>query len=140
MGLLIFAVLALLGPWIASIFSDDAEVIRFVTFYFRIVALSYGFYGILNVTSAIFNGLQLPLLSLRLMTVKTLLFTIPPLLMASYVGVTAILIVLAASNILAGIYAGFEMRKSERKFGRPIANASPLKDIWQDIAGLFSRT
>lgn len=137
MGVVIFAILAILGPRIAAIFSDDPDVIRFVTFYFRIVALSYGFYGILNVTSAIFNGLQLPLLSLRLMLVKTIIFTVPPLIIASYISVTAILVALALGNILAGIYAGYEMRRSERKFGRPIADVNPAKDILQDFKRLL---
>ena len=41
LGVLLFALLALLGPTIARIFSDDPDVISFVSLYFKIVAISY---------------------------------------------------------------------------------------------------
>ena len=52
-----FGALALLGPYIARVFTKDTEIIRFVSVYFKIVAVSYGFQGNVGVNVAIFNGL-----------------------------------------------------------------------------------
>ncbi len=138
LGILLFGVLALLGPMIARIFSDDPEVIRFVGLYFKIVALSYGFQGIVNVTVAIFNGLQIPRTALRIMLVRTFAIVFPLLLVGSFLGLWWLLGALALGNVLSAIYAGLVMRRSQRKWKRPIADASPLADILGDIRRLFS--
>jgi putative MATE family efflux protein len=135
-GALLFIVLVFAGPWIARIFSDDAEVIRLVGLYFKIIAISYGFMGILNVTISIFNGLQLSATSLKIMSVRTFIIVIPLIYIGSLFGVLWLLVGLAAGNIIAAFYAGYEMRKSMRKWNRPIANAKPWKDIWGDIKRL----
>ena len=138
LGILLFGVLALLGPTIARIFSDDPEVVRFVGLYFKIVALSYGFQGIVNVTVAIFNGLQMPGTALRIMLVRTFIIVFPLLAVGSILGLWWLLGALALGNVLAAVYAGLLMRKSQRKWNRPIANASPLADILGDIRRLVS--
>ena len=125
-GLLFFLILAAFGPAIGRVFSDDPAVVSFVGLYFKIVAISYGFVGIMNVTSAIFNGLQMPGKSLRIMLVKTILFTVPLLIIASFISVTAVLVALAAGNILAGVYAGVLMRRDLREHNRPLADVNPL--------------
>lgn len=71
LGNLLFGMLALLGPAVARIFPDDPEVVRFVGLYFKIVAFSFGFLGIVNVTVAIVNGLQMPGTAMRIMLVRT---------------------------------------------------------------------
>ncbi|WP_412563796.1 MATE family efflux transporter [Thalassobius sp. MITS945101] len=139
MGAALWIVLALSGPSLAQIFSDDPVVVRFVTLYFRIVALSYGFVGLINVTSAIFNGLQLPRQSLKISLVKALVFTVPVLLIAAPFGIVAVLVGLSFGNIAAGIYAGRVMRASERKYNRPIAEDSILGEALKDIRRLFGR-
>ena len=137
LGVALFAVLALLGPVIAGIFSDDPDVIRFVSLYFKIVAISYGFQGILNVSVAIFNGLQMPGTALRLMTVRTFVIVFPLLFVGAQMGLWWILLALAAGNILAAIYATRLVRKSQRDYGRPIANANPISDILSDLRRLL---
>ena len=139
MGAALWIVLALSGPYLAQIFSDDPVVVRFVTLYFRIVALSYGFVGLINVTSAIFNGLQLPRQSLKISLVKALVFTVPVLLIAAPFGIVAVLVGLSFGNIAAGIYAGRLMRASERKYNRPIADDSIFGEALKDIRRLFGR-
>ncbi len=137
LGFGLFVTLAVFGPWIARIFSGDPDVVSFVGLYFRIVAVSYGFQGILNVTAAIFNGLQMQGISLRIMLAKTFAITFPLLLIASFFGIPAILGALALGNALSGIYASVEMRQSARKWNRPIADASPWRDIRADLASIF---
>ena len=137
LGLVLFTVLALLGPHIAKVFSGDPAVIRFVGLYFKIVAFSYGFQGIVNVTVAIFNGLQLPETALRIMAVRTFVIVFPLLFVGSIFGLTWLLVALALGNILAAIYAARVMRKSQRKWDRPIANANPIADILGDLRAVF---
>lgn len=137
MGILLFGVLALLGPYIARIFSEDPDVIRFVSLYFKIVAVSYGFQGIVSVTAAIFNGLQLPGTALKLMAIRTFAIVFPLLLIGAQLGLWWILVALAFGNMLSALYAGRLMRASERKWNRPIANANPLADIYNDIRRSF---
>ena len=139
LGVVLFAVLALLGPVIAGTFSDDPQVIRFVSLYFKIVAISYGFQGILNVTVAIFNGLQMPGTALRLMTIRTFLIVFPLLFIGAQIGLWWILIALAGGNILSAIHAARLMRKSQRDHDRPIADANPVLDIFSDLRRLFGR-
>ena len=139
MGLVLFIVLALAGPWIARIFSDDPEVVGFVGLYFKIVALCYGFQGIVNVTVALFNGLQLPGTSLRIMAVRTFVIVFPLLAVGAWFGLWGILAGLAFGNILAALYAGRVFRQSARKWNRPIADADPLADILADIGSLARR-
>lgn len=134
-----FTILALLGPKIAMVFSDDPEVIRIVGLYFKIVAVSYGFQGIVNVSVAIFNGLQLPETALRIMVVRTFFIVFPLLLFGSLLSLTWLLVALAVGNILAAIYAARVMRKSQRKWGRPIADANPFADILSDVSALKRR-
>ena len=55
----------------------DETVQHYVTLYVRIVAISYASAGLLAVTSSIFNGVQIPGESLRILTVKTFAFTAP---------------------------------------------------------------
>lgn len=138
-GVLLFGVLALAGPWIARIFSDDPVVIRFVGLYFKIVALSYGFQGIVNVTVAIFNGLQLPNVALRIMIIRTFFIVFPLLLAGSFLGLWWLLAALTLGNILAAFYAGRKMRQSQRKWDRPIAEASVVLDILADFKKLLGR-
>lgn len=139
-GALLFIVLVFAGPWIAHIFSDDPEVIRLVGLYFKIIAISYGFIGILNVTISIFNGFQLSATSLKIMSVRTFIIVIPLVYIGSLFGIIWLLVGLATGNILAAVYAGHEMKKSMRKWNRPIAHANPRKDIWADIKRLINYT
>lgn len=135
-GGILLVVLALLGPAIARIFSDDPEVIRFVSFYFKFVAVSYGFQGILNVTVAILNGLQMPGTALRLMAIRTFVIVFPLLLIGAQLGLWWILAALTLGNVIAAIYAGRLMRAITRKYDRPIAGSDPFKDIIGDIRSL----
>ncbi|WP_114286703.1 MATE family efflux transporter [Candidatus Halocynthiibacter alkanivorans] len=139
LGVLLFVILALLGPSVARIFSDDPDVVRFVGLYFRIVAVSYGFQGIVNVTVAVFNGLQMPGTALKLMGIRTFFIVFPFLFVGSLLGQWWILIALTVGNVLAAVLAARLMRGSQKKWNRPIADASPWADIRKDVVGLFQR-
>ena len=137
LGVILFALLAVLGPSIARIFSDDPDVIGFVSLYFKIVAISYGFQSIVNVTVAILNGLQMPGAALRFMAIRTLAIVFPLLLIGARLGLWWILAALTIGNIIAAIYAARVMRKVERKYNRPIALNNRVAEIMKDIRKLF---
>jgi len=138
LGILLFGTLALLGPTIATIFSDDPAVIEFVSVYFKIVAVSYSFQGLVAVTVAIFNGLQMPRVALKIMLIRTFALVFPLLFIGSTLGLWWILAGLAAGNIFAAIYAAHLMRQSERTWNRPTANAKPWLEMRQDLRKLLA--
>lgn len=137
LGVLLFALLALLGPTIARIFSDDPDVINFVSLYFKIVAISYGFQSLVNVTVAILNGLQMPGSALRLMAIRTFAIVFPLLLIGAQLGLWWILTALTISNVIAAIHAARVMRNVERTYDRPIAGNNRIALIMKDIRKLI---
>jgi putative MATE family efflux protein len=58
MVLLVFLIAAF--P-VAGAFNDDPDVVRVTALYLSIVAVSYGFLGIVNLTAASFNGIKKPM-------------------------------------------------------------------------------
>ncbi|MEM9629808.1 MAG: MATE family efflux transporter [Pseudomonadota bacterium] len=138
-GFCLFVVLAFAGPHIAKIFTQDPRIAEFVGLYFKIVALSYGFQGIVNVTAAVFNGLQSPLLALKLMFVRSALIVFPALAIGSLFGPLWILIALSASNILAAGYARRLMMISARRWNHKRVGSSPIRDIYEDFRGSLKK-
>ena len=125
-GLALFVVMMLFSRPIASIFSSDATVVGYTSTYFYIVSFSYVFYGLYLITSSIFNGLQLPLNSTKIMLVKSAFFVIFTLL-GSFWGVNGIFAGVAASNILGGVYASAEMKKEFVRTQSELAKVN----VWQ---------
>ena len=69
-GFGVFVLLVLLARPIASIFNDNPIVISTVTLYFRIVAISYGLFGIVVLASSTLNALHKPIHSAMLIIVQ----------------------------------------------------------------------
>ena len=137
LGILVALFLFLLIKPIAGLFSDNVEVINHTSNYFYIVSLSYVFYGLYLITTSIFNGLQLPVNSLKISLIKSLLFTIPLTLIGSYWGINGIFIGLSLSNILAGIYASSEMRKEFVRTNSALAKVSIWQEYKRDLKRMF---
>ncbi len=137
LGLLVCILLFLFIKPIAGIFSDDPSVVSYTDQYFYIVSISYIFYGLFIITSSIFNGLQLPLNSMKIVLVKSIAFTIPITLIGSYFGVTEIFIGISLSNILAGLLATYEMRKQFKKVNSELAKVNIWNEYTDDFKRLF---
>ena len=133
LGVLVAILLFLFITPIAGIFSENTEVIRHTADYFYLVSLSYIFYGLYLITTSIFNGLQLPLNSLKISLVKSLLFTVPLTLIGTFWGIKGIFIGLALSNVLAGIYAGHQMRKEFARTHSALADVNVWEEYKQDF-------
>ncbi|MDN5204698.1 MATE family efflux transporter [Fulvivirgaceae bacterium BMA10] len=138
MGILVCIILYLFIKPIAGIFSEDEMVIDYTARYFYLVSLSYVFYGLFVITSSIFNGLQLPVNSLKIMVIKSLLFTFPLTLLGSFWGVEGIFIGLSVSNLLAGLYSAIQMRKQFKKVNSNLANISVMNEYKNDLIQAFN--
>ena len=138
-GLLVCLLLYLFIRPIAHMFSDDAQVVQYTTMYFYIVSLSYVLYGLFVITSSIFNGLQLPVNSLKIMVIRSLAFALPLTLLGSRFGVSGIFIGLSVSNILAGFYAAYQMRNHFKKVNSPLADVSVLQEYKKDVLRAFGK-
>ncbi len=136
LGILLFILLMLFIKPTASIFSDSQQVIDYTSLYFYAVSISYVFYGLYIITSSIFNGLQLPVNSLKIVLVKCLVFTVPLTLFGSMFGVLDIFVGLSASNIIGGIYAAKEMRNQLRKVNSSLAKQNPISGYKEDLWAL----
>jgi len=108
---LMTVIIAFSEPFI-SFFTSNAEVAAAAKSYMLIVGLSYGLYGIHQITSSYFNAQQLARKALMMGVVRSYLFMVPLAFVASFIGIQAIWWAIAAANILTGIYAWAQMRKN----------------------------
>lgn len=69
------------------------------------MAASYGFQGIVNMTVAISNGLQMPRTSLKLMAIRTFIIAFPFIFVGSLFGLMWVLVAMALGNALSANYA-----------------------------------
>lgn len=73
----VFLVLALLAPYIAKIFTSEAEVAHLIQMFIWIVPLGYGVQGIVILTNSSFNALHLPNQALMLSFVRLFVCYVP---------------------------------------------------------------
>lgn len=136
-GLLTVLLIIVIRP-VAGLFSNEESIVDSTALYFYIVGLSYIFYGLYLITASIFNGLQMPGKSLKIMLVKTFLFTVPLVIAGSYYGVTGVFTGLAASNILGGLFARWEMKKELKRVNSSLVKRNMFKDMLEDFNRLFN--
>ncbi len=91
---------------IAAAFNETAEVVAVTEGYLRVVAVSYGFLGIVNLTAAAFNGLKKPFHAAGVAALRLFVLLIP----LAYVGrlvldLPGIFWGVALGNVLAGLAA-----------------------------------
>jgi len=138
-GILLFLILVIFAGPIASFFTDDPGVINIVKFYFYIIAFSYIFYGLIVVTTSIFNAVHLPKKALNLLFVKSFVFTIPLILIGFLFGIKGVFIGLSVANILGGIYAGKLIHECLEAVGSSISERKPIDDYKNDIRNFFRK-
>ncbi len=81
--LLMYALVALLAPYIANVFSDEAEVVRILIIFLYIVPLGYGLQGITILTNSTFNAMHMPMAALWLNVLRLFVFLVPICYLAS---------------------------------------------------------
>lgn len=78
----IAVLLMLFGGAVVAVFSDDAVVIGLAAFYLSVVPFTYGFLGIINISSGTLNSLAKPMPAMMIGVSKSLLVQIP----CAYIG------------------------------------------------------
>ena len=105
-GALMAIALGLGGSWVVSVFDKDPEVIKVAAQYLLIVPISYGAFGILLISSAIFNALGKPLPSLLMTITKMLFLYVPLAYLGSWLfGINGIFAAACFANVAVGIGA-----------------------------------
>ena len=105
-GLVVLVVFLLAARPIAEVFNDSARVVAVTSMYLRIVALSYGILGIVNITSAALNGVRRPLQAAAVAALRSFAFLVPlALLGRALAGLPGLFWGVAAGNILGGASA-----------------------------------
>ncbi len=139
LGILVILILYLFIRPIAGLFTDSEEVIRYTTSYFYWVSLSYTAYGLYLITTSIYNGLKLPINSMKITLIKTTLFTVPCTLIGSFWGVPGIFLGLMTSNFLAGAFAARQMRQTFLQMNSELAKINIWKAYAADLRSLGRR-
>jgi putative MATE family efflux protein len=112
-GGIIFIILALTGKLLASIFTDNPEIISTVGLYFLIVPLGYGLQGVLKYASIILSILNKPLHSSILRLCQTFALYIPMAYLGSELfGMKGIFAATSLSFIITGISAYFVLKNN----------------------------
>ncbi len=137
LGLAMAVLLSLTIRPIAGWFTVDTTVVANTVFYFYVVSLSYMLYGLYLITTSVYNGLQLPMNSLKITLVKTFALTMPLTWVGSFWGVEGIFLGLAVSNVGSGFYASQQMRKTFRAMDSPLAEVNVWAQYLQDFRRAF---
>ena len=120
--LLVYLVLAIGGGFIASVFSDDPEVMEAIRLFVWIMPVGYGLQGIIILTNSSLNALHKPLRALYLSVARFFVFYVP----LAYVGS----IYFGLFGFFAGAGCGNFMMAmiSWRTFNRAISGEHQLKE------------
>ena len=98
-----FLVMAFTGKYIAPLFSDDPEVIRYISLYLAIVSIAFGARGVLDISLSVLNVLRKPLSAAGLAVLQMFVLMIPMAYAgAAWYGLVGIFWSLALANLIAG--------------------------------------
>ena len=99
----IFLILLVFAPFLAGLFSSDAEVVRVAVIYLRIVSIAYGAKGIILLSSSLLNVMRKPLIAAAINIGQMFVVFIPMALLGNmWFGIYGIFSSLAISLVLAG--------------------------------------
>ncbi len=115
-GVLSWACLAFFRFQLASLFSDDPEIVATMTFYLAVIPLSHASLGICHQLSMFFNAAKKPLSSTVLNGIRLFVISLVPAAIGSVTGgMKGLLIGLAAGQFLSGPFGliwYFRIRKN----------------------------
>jgi putative MATE family efflux protein len=99
--IVIYILLALCAPWIASVFTKEAEVADLIKLFIWILPLGYGLQGIVILTNSSFNALHKPMIALGLSVVRLFICYLPLAYLGSLLfGLTGLFAGALLGNIL----------------------------------------
>lgn len=111
-GILLLFILGITAPNIAAVFSKDAEVIKTIVRFLRIVPFAYGLNGIFLLSTTILNVLKKPFHAAGLIAVQMFIVYLPLAhLGAEYFAVKGVFMATATAYAAGGILAYLVMKK-----------------------------
>lgn len=123
--LFVYAVLGLGAGVIASIFSDDPEVIKTIKLFLWIMPLGYGFQGVIILTNSSLNALHKPLSALYLSLGRFFVFYVPLAYLGSQVfGLTGFFFGAVIGNFLMAIISWRSFHRALDGENSALASAS----------------
>lgn len=81
---LVYIILVIAAPWIASIFAKEQEVADIIVLFMWVLPLGYGLQGIVILTNSSFNALHKPMVALVLSIVRLFVCYVPLAYLGSY--------------------------------------------------------
>lgn len=112
-GLLMATLLALLGAEVASLFSDDNDVVRMAAFYLLVVPISYPVMAVIGISSQTFNSLAKPFPAMVIGAAKSLVVQVPfAYAGASIGGIEGVFVSMALSTALVAAIAYVWIRRT----------------------------
>jgi len=111
-GIALFIFLATAARPIASIFSDDPEVISTIILYFWIVPISYGLQGVLQISTTALNFFHRPIHAAAILTIQMFVLYIPLAYLGSnYYGLKGIFSAIVLAYSISGIASHFVLQR-----------------------------
>lgn len=111
-GAVMFLFLALSRNSVGGLFNDNPAVVDVIAIYLLSVPLSYGLYGVLNLSTATMNVLNQPLAAAALSIVRLFVLYIPLAILGSNLfGIAGIFGAAALANALSGIIGFFWLKR-----------------------------
>jgi putative MATE family efflux protein len=115
-GVIIFVLLLFLGQAIASLFTNDPIVIEIATKYFYIIGASYGFQGLVMLSTSSFNGINKPYPSTLFSILRMLVLYVPLAWIGARIfNITGVFWAGFAANVIVGILSFKYLYKTVKK-------------------------
>jgi len=113
LGVVTFALLFAFARPIGSIFSSDPAVVEVIVLYVRIVAISYGFHGVLQLSTTVLNVLNRPYEAAALSLLRMVGLYIPLALVGrALFGLTGVFAAAAVASVLSGALAFVRVKRA----------------------------
>ena len=101
---IVFVVLALLAPYIASVFAAEQNVAEQITLFLLIVPIGYGFQGIIILTNSSLNAMHKPMAAMWLSIIRLFVCYVPITALGSFLyGLQGLFWGCIVANVLAAI-------------------------------------
>ena len=115
-GVLVFLLLLFFGQAIASIFTDNLAVIEITKKYFYIMGASYGFQGLVMLSTASFNGINKPYPSAIFSIIRMLVLYVPLAWLGSRIfGIYGVFWAGLIANVIIGILSFLVLHRTIKK-------------------------
>ncbi len=105
-GIFIMLVYLLFSSGIASLFSDNEDVIKHTQMFLIILSISYGGVGVIKISTSVLNAINKPMNSTAIIVIQMIVLVVPFSLVGSKLyGLEGLFIGFTIANIISGVIA-----------------------------------